>query len=499
MNELAKKTTSIYIWIMLALFPAFFTSIFHLTKDKRNFFLFFTFIYVCTLLLSFEKPVRRIENLFAWILLLATFLSTLLAENSRHAFFEMSGRCISGLCLVCCVLIYWGVQKYGAPDKILLCGWLAGSSYIYIFGILCACGLDLLRIQDALPNPEVYLTPLGNTNFNTCYVCLMLSPVLAVYATCQKRICKILCGLNLYIGFLFTIFIKTESSFLAIAAGFAMLGYFALEKDAWFDRYLQIAGIYLGAKSTIFALLKFFPHALFPFHGLSQWLLRGSWIFWQTICFLVVFTFCKWKKGTLRRAMAHMRRPVLYICTTGILCFIVCSIWVNWTAENIPENSFFHSMILGDRAFTNRGFIWKRTLLLLKEEPLYRKLFGNGLNCFYDYFLSESCKEESISHFSVRFLDPHNEWLQMAADMGLLGVTGYFGLLGSVFAKARKGWRENPEKIAVLLTLWVYLIQGLANAYSIYHLPLLFIFLGIASNRHTEPSKGCTAANRHLL
>ncbi len=485
MDKSAKKGTSLYIFIMLTLFPAFFTSIFELTENKQNFFLACTFLYICALLPSLKMPAIRIENLFAGILLTAIFLSALLAENSRRAFFEISGRCISGLCLLCCLLIYWSIQRYGAPDKILLYGWLAGSSYIYIFGILCACGLDLLDIQDVLPNPEIYLTPLGNTNFNTCYVCLTLPPVLAAYTLCQRRMRQILCGLNLYLGFLFVIFIKTESSLLAIAAGFFILGYFALEKAVWFERYLQIAGIYLGAKITVFILLRIFPDSLFPFHGLSWQILNTPphQIFRQILLFLLLFAFCKWKKDALRLKIVSVRRPLLYVCAAEILCFLLLAAWANLTAENIPEGSFFRHMILTDERFSNRGFIWKRTLLLLKEEPLFCKLFGNGLNCFYDYFLTDSCKEEMYSRFFVRFLDPHNEWLQMAVSLGLLGLTGYFGLLGSVFVNAGRNWRERPENILVLLTLSVYLIQGLANACSIYHLPLLFIFLGIATNR----------------
>lgn len=483
MDRSAKKGTALYIFIMLTIFPAYFTSLFQLTEDKRDFFLFCTFIYICVLLPSFDRPAKRIENLFVWVLSAAIFLSTLLAENSWQAFFGMSGRGMCGLCLLCCLLVYWGIQKYGVEDKILLCGWLAGSAYIYIFGILCACGLDLLHIQDSLSSPEIYLTPLGNTNFNTCYVCLMLPPVLVVYIICQKRVCQILCGVNLYLGFLFTIFIKTESSLLAIVSGCALLGYFVLEKDVWSDRYLQAAGIYLGAKVTIFALLQLFPDSLYPFHGLGKWILRGSWIFWQTVCFLLIFAFCKWKKGALRQKAAYLKRPILYICIMGVLCFAACAIGANFMIKDIPEDSFLRHMILKDNSFTNRGYIWKRTLLLLRDEPLFRKLFGNGLNCFYDHFLTDACKEESIARFSVYFQDPHNEWLQMGVDMGILGLAGYIGLLGSSFAKAFSGWRERPEKLIVLLTLWVYLIQGSANAYSIYHLPLLFIFLGIASNK----------------
>ena len=67
------------------------------------------------------------------------------------------------------------------------------------------------------------------------------------------------------------------------------------------------------------------------------------------------------------------------------------------------------------------------------------------------------------------------------ADMGILGVVGYFGLLAVTLIQALRMWRKNELQIVVIITLSVYLIQGLVNGYSIYHLPILFIFLGLAN------------------
>lgn len=483
--QFTKKGTFLYILIMLVIFPAFFTDMFYLTTDKTNFFLFVTFCYLCSLLPSIylaitsrhllRKSDIKADILFIAILLLAVILSTLIASDSRKTFWGISDRSVGGLCFLCCILVYLGIRKFGVYDKLLLWGWLIGSSFLYLSGILCACGIDFMQIQEGLPSPEIYLTPLGNTNYNTCYVCLMLPPVTAMYLICKKRLLQIICGINLYLGFLFCIFIQTESSILAIAAGILILGYFALKKADWFKKYVQITGICLGAQITIALLLRLFESYLYPFNGDVQVILEGRWIFCESVCCLLLFCVYKYKDGKIRKWLAKLPDIALGIIATAIICLIFCMI--------VPDS--FHGLGIQDRSFSNRGFIWKRTIRAVRQEPLIHLLFGNGLNSFYS-FLPACYQEESFSLFHRYYLDPHSEWLQMLVDMGLLGLIGYFGLLGATLVRAFRNWEKNELLITAIPTLCVYLIQGFVNAYTIYHLPLLFIFLGMINSHESS-------------
>lgn len=91
-----------------------------------------------------------------------------------------------------------------------------------------------------------------------------------------------------------------------------------------------------------------------------------------------------------------------------------------------------------------------------------------------------------MAYLGSNLRDPHNELMQVLVDMGLLGVLGYFGLLIATLIQAFRTWKKNEVQIAVIVTLCVYLIQGLVNGYSIYHLPLLFLFLGLANGGMTR-------------
>lgn len=127
----------------------------------------------------------------------------------------------------------------------------------------------------------------------------------------------------------------------------------------------------------------------------------------------------------------------------------------------------------------------ERNSEILKRRTDLADFFGNGQNCYKD-FMTESFREESMAYLGSNLRDPHNELMQVLVDMGLLGVLGYFGLLIATLIQAFRTWKKNEVQIAVIVTLCVYLIQGLVNGYSIYHLPLLFLFLGLANGGMTR-------------
>ncbi len=489
---LETKATQIFIFSMLMIFPFFYTDkMFHLYLDKRNFFLVFSVIYICTLLPAFLSALydwgndmyiqKRPDIIFALILLSALAISTVFALSPRRTFFEMTSRTISGLCFLFCMLIFFGVRQYGKADRFLLWEWIAGSSGLYLFGILCACGINVLHIQDGLTPGQmfIYLTPLSNTNFNTCYVCLMIPPIMVMFMICKKQFSQFLCGINLYLGFLFTFFIKTESSILAIILAFILLGYFALETGSWFERYIYTIGIYLDAKITIRILLYLFPKKLHPFdkHKLTLLLLDNRILICEFLCYLAFFMIWIWKKEFLSEKLASTRKTLVIIGTSLACCCIVCVIFANINAPNIRTESFWNHLVLKDSTF-GRGYIWKKTVSVLKEESIGRKLFGNGMNSFKT--LMRITRTLPLDN---TFEDPHNEILQMATDMGLLGLIGYFGLLFASLIRGLRNWRTNNFHIITVLTLIIYMIQALANEYSIYTFPLLCIFLGLVNSR----------------
>lgn len=167
-------TVTLLYWLsMLIIFPFYNTEkMFHLFLDKRDYFLVTSVVYLCVMLPQILITlyewgrggfrIKRADLIFTLVLLTAFVISTFYSRDLRLTFFEMTSRTVSGLCFLCMMAVFLAVRQYVRLDKLLLWGWAAGS---------CA----------------IYLTPLSNTNYNTCYVCLMLPAVMVIYLLCREK------------------------------------------------------------------------------------------------------------------------------------------------------------------------------------------------------------------------------------------------------------------------------------------------------------------------
>ncbi len=493
LDELGYWATYAYLVIMLGLYPVFYReNILHIIRDKKDFFLFFTILYLIVLcpakiasLLSLwkknisEKFTIRPDTVCLIILALAVGLSIFFAPERNRAFYGLSYRTVAADVFLLCILVYFGVRKYGQYTKIVIWSWLFGSASVYVFGILSSCKINFLHFQDGLGAPEIFLSPLGNSNFNASFVCLALPFVLAMYMVCKERVLKIVSIMVMYIGFLFTIFIKTESSVISILAAVLLLFFFSLEKEEWFLRIADIAAVFAATHLTIFVLLQICENHLWPFDGFNAFLLQGFMVF--VVCLAAAALWAVSRRQTSFRIwLLNWRKRIL--CLLGILA-VVCILvflFVNLIFANAAQGTIFQHLILTDESFSNRGILWKSTIELLCQSSIGEILFGHGLNC-YQIVMIPFHYEEMIQYFGTVMTDPHNEFLQALTDMGILGVCGYFGFLISSLVYAFRRWRENEWMIAAVISISIYLLQGIVNCYAIFHLPILFLFLGLAN------------------
>lgn len=487
--------TSLYILIMLVVFPVFNTQkFFNLDNDKTKFFLVATITYACLMLLAVVKAILnwlKQDNFFlptfkvtpatfALLLLLAIILSTIFSLNISKSLFGVVSRNVSSLCFLLGIMVFFAVRQYGVFHRLILWGWMAGSAIIYIIGIFCACGINIFHLQDGIIPSELalFLTPLSNTNCNTCYICLALPPIIVLYMTCKDRFSQILYGVYIYAAILFIYLIKTDAALLTIIFGMILLGYFALENPDWAERYVQIAGIYFGAKLTIKILLFFFKKKMLPFKGAALLLMNNEILILDLLCCLLLIVILRWRGGLLREKLAGIRKQLLTAAfATGLLA-IICILYTNIMSSHLAEDSIFQRLVLTDKTFNERGYMWRITGRALRDAPLGRKLVGCGLNCHTDFL-----GKNSYFPNGKIFYDPHCEILQMALNIGIIGLIGYFGLLISTLVNAFKNWKKSISQIIAAFTLSLFLIQGLTNACAIYHLPLLFIFLGFANGK----------------
>ena len=226
---------------------------------------------------------------------------------------------------------------------------------------------------------------------------------------------------------------------------------------------------------------------MLPFKGAALLLMKNEILILDLLCCLLLIVILRWHSGLLREKLAGIRKQLLFATFAAGLLFILCILYANIMSSRLTQDSVLQRLVLTDKTFNERGYMWRVTGSALANAPLGRKLVGCGLNCQVN-FLGKSTYFPNGKIFN----DPHCEILQITLNMGLIGLIGYFGLLISTLVNALKNWRKSNSQIIVAFTLALFLVQGLTNACAIYHLPLLFIFLGFANG------KGFTTNNLKL-
>lgn len=125
---------------------------------------------------------------------------------------------------------------------------------------------------------------------------------------------------------------------------------------------------------------------------------------------------------------------------------------------------------------TGRGDTWMATVRAIAESPWVGHGPGNALAANAQY--------SQLRYGTL--LAPHNLFLSVGSELGLVGLALFILLLISLLLKVSSSWRAQPADSilqrtgrAVFIALVSYLVQGLAL--DIQNLKLLWILLGMAA------------------
>lgn len=94
------------------------------------------------------------------------------------------------------------------------------------------------------------------------------------------------------------------------------------------------------------------------------------------------------------------------------------------------------------RSVSVRASVWAQALAALQERPL----LGLGINRFHDIDIPATPATDAVT----RVAHAHNVWLQVALDVGLVGLAGYVALFGALVANSiRLRLHHDRQKAAL--------------------------------------------------
>ncbi|MCM1990269.1 O-antigen ligase family protein [Oceanirhabdus seepicola] len=149
--------------------------------------------------------------------------------------------------------------------------------------------------------------------------------------------------------------------------------------------------------------------------------------------------------------------------------------------DNIPVESLgFNGK---EELFTVRGYIWSRSLPLLKDAII----LGYGPDTFAINFPQQDFIGKLYGYDDMWHLvdKPHNMYLQIALDTGVVSLVAYLGILViTIFTVLKSSWKNKEKQwskymiLSVLSSIVAYLITGVINDNRVSVAPLFYLLLG---------------------
>lgn len=136
--------------------------------------------------------------------------------------------------------------------------------------------------------------------------------------------------------------------------------------------------------------------------------------------------------------------------------------------------------LTNNRSNTLRIEMWKTAIEIMKDHPVFGLGYDN-----YRTSLADSYKIDAINR--DRFIHVHNTFLQFGTELGLLGLFSFLYLIFLLLKKIFIFYRGNKNNVklfhlATIITICIYLIQGMTQHNFGKTEPLSFFWIIIALN-----------------
>ncbi len=204
---------------------------------------------------------------------------------------------------------------------------------------------------------------------------------------------------------------------------------------------------------------------------------RGIWISISLTIMLAIYIIIKFK---FYQIFKRNKKWLLLLLITFLIITIVYSTDnpLNKSVITVPQRAI-STFDENDPSINTRLLIWKTTLEMIKDRPI----FGSGIGTFKMNYLNYQAeflrKNPLYIKYSGKAGEAHNEYLQMWAELGIIGL-GLFILIFYFFYKIIFNFFRNSKNIKDK-TITLGLGMGITSflIHSLFTFPLHVPALGI--------------------
>jgi len=149
------------------------------------------------------------------------------------------------------------------------------------------------------------------------------------------------------------------------------------------------------------------------------------------------------------------------LIAVAVLSLVIGGLWARLNLVDDDFNVYFQKVnvtkYLNSKTANERFRLWGNTLQLIQEKPLQ----GTGAGNWAIFFPSKGLENTAGAYKNVFFQRPHNDFLWVFSELGILGFLGYVGVFVLTFWLAWKAMRSSTSTNEKL-QIWV-LLSGLVG------------------------------------
>lgn len=206
---------------------------------------------------------------------------------------------------------------------------------------------------------------------------------------------------------------------------------------------------------------------------------RSSWATFAFFVFILLIYLIKMKnKEYLKRTV------ILFVCFALIFTYLftVKSSFVKTKVKTISnEVKVATTQGINKKMGSSRIQIWRITINLIKKYPIFGVGTDNLKNSLHRNMTDDY--EEFIKRTNTTIDKAHNEYLQIAATLGIPALVIYLVFIVLVLKGKEKQIFNNSNIFIIYSSIICYLVQAFFNISTIGVAPLFWFALGLIDNR----------------
>ena len=437
--------------------------------------------------------------------------SWLLSENRAEAWIGAPNWYMGLLSQLLLVGIYFAVSRFCPRGEWPLWVMAGSGGLVFLVAYLHRFSIDPFGLRDG--NFDLgYLGPIGNANFHSGYVCILLSVMMGVYVTLWREQTKgawlrrSLIAPVIFLGFCTAVTQNSDSIYVGLGITFLFLLWFALEDGFMWKRYVELWLLAVSAAKVTGILQNAFPEKVPLLNSLSFAVTkgRGGWLV-LAVTVLIYGGTCLARRKDVKNVRNLSAAAVRYHGSffSGAVVWFRRIFFALFAAGAVSMLVLMGLSVMGIFPRTGSGWqerlselIWRwdngrRTIWTLcagvfATYPLFRKLFGCGPDLL-GYYLETYHGEQVWAVWGEAILrNAHNEWLNGIMNYGLLGGGAYLFLFAASCIRCIKNRNRQPALLAAAVTVLAYMAHDFFCFQQTVCAPLIFIVIGVAEHLTRE-------------